>query len=201
MLGFNLNAAAYLKRLGDELGRLDTAALQTWADWMHEAWRDGRTVFVIGNGGAATTAAHFSEDAGTEPFRGPAVTPDAKRLKILSLADNPGWITAIGNDLGFDRVFVEQLIPFAQPGDLLIALSGSGNSPNLLVAVAWANEHGLRTFALTGFDGGKLKPIAQAGLHVSVADMGVAQSLHLAVFHWVLDDLNARINGLGRFSK
>jgi D-sedoheptulose 7-phosphate isomerase len=83
----------------------------------------------------------------------------------------------------------------ASPGDLLIAISGSGNSPNILRAVEWANGHGLSTFGLTGFDGGKLRQIAHQCLHVPIDDMGIVESLHLLVFHWVLDNLCARISG------
>ena len=80
-----------------------------------------------------------------------------RRLKVLSLTDNVGWLTAIGNDCGYDQIFVQQLMNFGQTGDLAIAISGSGNSPNVLAAVEWANRHGLKTFGMTGFDGGKLK--------------------------------------------
>src|SRR5262245_31093591 len=99
---------------------------------------------------------------------------DAKRrLKILSLTDNTPYILAWANDEGYDRVFVEQLKNLASPGDLLIAISGSGNSPNVLRAVEWANAHGLGTFGLTGFSGGKLRELAHEGLHVPIADMGI----------------------------
>src|SRR5437588_166119 len=95
----------------------------------------------------------------------------------------------------FDRV-AEQLKNLAGPGDLLIAISGSGNSPNVLRAVEWANRNGLVTFGCTGFSGGKLRTLAQQGLHVPLDDMGVVESIHLTAFHWVVDNLHARI-GLG----
>src|SRR5207302_576303 len=101
---------------------------------------------------------------------------------------------AWGNDEGFERVFVEQLKNLARPGDLLIAISGSGNSPNVLRAVEWAEEHGLTTFGCTGFDGGKLRNFAQHGLHVPLDDMGIVESIHLTAFHWVVDNLHARIS-------
>ena len=84
-------------------------------------------------------------------------------------------------------------------GDLLLAISGSGNSPNILTAVDWANRHGLVTFGLTGYNGGKLKQMQQHGLHVELDDMGMVESLHLAIFHWVLNDVFARINREGRY--
>ena len=102
-----------------------------------------------------------------------------------------------GNDEGFDRVFVEQLKNLASPGDLLIAISGSGNSPNVLRAVEWANRNGLKTFGCTGFGGGKLRTLAHQGLHVPLDDMGIVESLHLTAFHWVVDNLHARISAAG----
>src|SRR5690348_10991324 len=121
-----------------------------------------------------------------------------KRLKVLSLTDNAGWLMAVGNDVGYDQIFVQQLMNYGRPGDLLIAISGSGNSPNILAAVDWANRHSLTTFSLTGFDGGKLRQSAQCGLHVPLEDMGMVESIHLALFHWVLNDVYARINLEGR---
>ena len=93
-----------------------------------------------------------------------------------------------------DRVFVEQLRNLASPGDLLIAISGSGNSRNILAAVEWANRNGLTTFGCTGFSGGKLRGLAQKGLHVPLDDMGIVETIHLAAFHWVVDDLHRRIS-------
>ena len=89
---------------------------------------------------------------------------------------------------------MEQLKNLARPGDLLIAISGSGNSPNVLRAVEWAEQNGLTTFGCTGFDGGKLRKFAQQGLHVPLDDMGIVESIHLTAFHWVVDNLHARIS-------
>ena len=107
---------------------------------------------------------------------------------------------AVGNDLGYDQIFVQQLMNYASHGDLVIAISGSGNSPNVLKAVQWANQQGLKTFGLTGYDGGQLKKEQQEGLHVALDDMGMVESIHLALFHWVLNDVFARINQQGRYA-
>ena len=125
--------------------------------------------------------------------------PEPRRLKVMSLTDNVGWITALGNDLGYDQIYVQQLMNYASPGDLAVAISGSGNSPNVLAAVDWANRHRLTTFGVSGFDGGKLKQIEQEGLHVPLDDMAMAESIHLCIAHWVIDDLFARINRQGRY--
>ncbi|MBV8314785.1 MAG: SIS domain-containing protein, partial [Planctomycetaceae bacterium] len=117
------------------------------------------------------------------------------RLKVLSLTDNTAGIMAWANDEGFDRIFVEQLKNLASPGDMLLAISGSGNSPNILKAVEWANKNGLTTVGITGFGGGKLKPLAHYNVHAGIDDMGIVESLHQVVFHWIIDDIYRRISG------
>jgi D-sedoheptulose 7-phosphate isomerase len=157
-------------------------------------------VFIFGNGGSGTTATHMSEDLGKSSLRESDLRDESKkRLKVMSLTDNLGWILAVGNDVGYDQIFVQQLMNYGSPGDVVIAISGSGNSPNVLAAVDWANRHDLKTFGLTGFKGGKLKQMTQAGLHVPLDDMGMVESIHLALFHWVLNDVFARINREGRY--
>jgi D-sedoheptulose 7-phosphate isomerase len=201
MLGAKLDAAAYLGRLSDELGRIDQRELLRWADLVFEAWENGRFVFIFGNGGSGTTATHMSEDLGKSLLKPEHLGDDSKRrLKVMSLTDNLGWILAVGNDCGYDQIFVQQLMNYASPGDLAIAISGSGNSPNVLAAVDWANRHQLVTFGLTGYDGGKLRQAEKYGLHVPLNDMGMVESIHLALFHWVLNDVYARINREGRFA-
>ena len=194
MLGTTLNPRQFLDRVAAELGRLDTAELLKLADLIHERYVAGRFVFVIGNGGSGSNASHFCEDMGKGTLARKFFDDDTKkRLRIVSLTDNTPYILAWGNDEGFDRVFVEQLKNLASRGDLLIAISGSGNSPNVLRAVDWANRHGLKTFGCTGYSGGKLRGLAQHGLHVPLDDMGIVETLHLAAFHWVVDDLHRRI--------
>lgn len=199
MLGAKLDIPQYVARLQEELARVDQKEIQDWADLVYQAWHDEKFVFVFGNGGSATTATHITEDLGKSSLKHEHLLDESKkRLKIMSLTDNQGWILAVGNDVGYEHIFSQQLMNYGQPGDLVIAISGSGNSPNVLTAVDWANRHGLKTFALTGFDGGKLKKMAHAGMHVPLHDMGMVESIHLALFHWVLNDVFARINKEGR---
>lgn len=149
-----------------------------------------RTVFLIGNGGSAANASHFAQDLakGTAPgLEAP------RRLRALSLADNVGFLTALANDVGYERVFEQQLRTLARPGDLLIAISGSGNSPNVLRAVEWAREAGLLTLGVTGFDGGKLRGMVDHAVHVPCDDMGICETLHAAVFHCAMSGLRERI--------
>ncbi|MBL9122210.1 MAG: SIS domain-containing protein [Planctomycetaceae bacterium] len=202
MLGAKLNTSEYVERLKTELDRIDQAEMQQWADLIYEAWENEKFVYIFGNGGSGTTATHMSEDLGKSTLHEKDLKDETKkRLKIMSLTDNLGWILALGNDVGYDQIFVQQLMNYGSEGDLCIAISGSGNSPNVLRAVEWANRHGLKTFGLTGFSGGKLRGLAQAGLHVPLDDMGMVESIHLALFHWILNDVFARINHEGRYAQ
>ncbi len=202
MLGATLNSHDYLERFKQELARIDQQELQAWADLTYQAWSEGRYLFIFGNGGSGTTASHMAEDLGKSLLKPQDLKDESKRrLKVLSLTDNVGWILAVGNDVSYEQIFVQQLMNYGSAGDAVLAISGSGNSPNVLAAVDWANRHGLRTFGLTGYDGGKLRRLAQAGLHVPLDDMGMVESIHLSLFHWVLNDVFARINHEGRYAK
>ncbi len=201
MLGASLTLPAYLDRLNTEISRLSQPDIQTMADLVYGAWQNDKFVYIIGNGGSGTTASHMAEDLGKSTLRSEDLRDESKkRLKVLSLTDNLGWIMAVGNDLAYDQIFVQQLMNYGRAGDVLLAISGSGNSPNILNSVDWANRHGLITFGLTGYDGGKLKSMQQHGIHVDLHDMGMVESIHLCLFHWVLNDVFGRINGEGRYA-
>ena len=195
MLGAKMDVVPYFQRLNAELARIDPHEIRALADAILECYQNRHMVFICGNGGSGSNASHLCEDLGKGTLRRKDFDNEAKlRLKVLSLTDNTPYILAWGNDEGFDRVFVEQLKNLASPGDLLIAISGSGNSPNVLRAVEWANTHGLISFGCTGFDGGQLRKLAQACLHCPIDDMGIVESLHMAAFHWVIDNLLGRIS-------
>ena len=199
MLGASLTLPAYLDRLNTEISRLSQPDIQQMADLIYEAWQNDKFVYIIGNGGSGTTASHMAEDLGKSTLRSEDLRDESKkRLKVLSLTDNLGWIMAVGNDVAYDQIFVQQLMNYGRPGDVLLAISGSGNSPNILNSVDWANRHGLITFGLTGYKGGKLESIQQHGIHVDLDDMGMVESIHLCLFHWVLNDVYARIYRAGR---
>jgi D-sedoheptulose 7-phosphate isomerase len=195
MLGVKLDVQPFLETVCQELRKIDPAQVRALADAIFDCYEQRRTVFICGNGGSGSNASHFCEDLGKGTLRREDFENDQKkRLRVLSLTDNTPYILAWGNDEGFDRVFVEQLKNLANPGDLLIAISGSGNSPNVLKAVDWANNHGMKTFGCTGFAGGKLKTLAQHNLHVALDDMGIVESVHLTVFHWIVDNMLKRIS-------
>ena len=192
MLGATLGAGEYLERVCAEIRRLEPAQLETLSGLIEDAYHAGRFVFICGNGGSGANASHLCEDLAKCTLRD---FENQKRLKVLSLTDNTPAILAWGNDEGYDRIFVEQLKNLASRGDVLLAISGSGNSPNILKAVEWANRNGLITVGITGFGGGKLRSLAHHSLHAGVDDMGIAESLHQVVFHWIIDDLYRRISG------
>jgi D-sedoheptulose 7-phosphate isomerase len=201
MLGTTLDAPAYLMRLQQEIAKTSVAEMKAWADVIYKAWQDGKFVYIFGNGGSGTTASHMAEDLGKSTLKEADLRdPGRKRLKVLSLTDNAGWIMAVGNDVAYDQIFVQQLMNYGSAGDVVIAISGSGNSPNVLNAVEWANSKGLTTLGLTGYSGGKLKGMCKLGLHVDLHDMGMVESIHLCLFHWVLNDVFARINAEGRYA-
>src|SRR5438094_8329194 len=119
MLGATLNLPSYLERLNREVARLNQADIQKWADLVFDAWENGRFVFIFGNGGSGTTATHMSEDLGKSLLKPEHLGDDSKRrLKVMSLTDNLGWILAVGNDCGYEQIFVQQLMNYASPGDL-----------------------------------------------------------------------------------
>src|SRR2546428_10871396 len=165
MLGIKLDARSFLERAGEELRKINPTEVKALADAIYDCYQHSRTVFLCGNGGSGSNASHFCEDIGKGTLRREDFDNDAKkRVRILSLTDNSPYILAWANDEGFERVFLEQLKNLASPGDLLIAISGSGNSPNVLLAVERANRNGVKTFRCTGFSGGQLKTLAQRGL-------------------------------------
>ena len=195
MLGIKLDPRHFLDRVAQELARINPAEVKALADAIYDCYQHGRFVFLCGNGGSGSNCSHLCEDLGKcTLLRADYDNDRKKRLRILSLTDNTPYILAWANDEGFERIFVEQLKNLASPGDLLIAISGSGNSPNVLRAVQWANRNGLKTFGCTGYDGGKLSKLAHQGFHVPLDDMGIVESIHLTAFHWVVGDLHRRIS-------
>jgi len=170
--------ADYQNRLAATLGRLPLDRIAEAAEWLREAREEGRQIFVCGNGGSAATASHFVCDV----LKGCSYGRE-KRFRILALHDNLPTLTAYSNDVSYEQALVEPLKNYARPGDVLIALSGSGNSPNVLRAVEWANANGLRTIGLTGRDGGRLGPLVQLQIHVPDMHMGRIEDGHMIVLH------------------
>jgi D-sedoheptulose 7-phosphate isomerase len=139
-----------------------------------------RQVFICGNGGSAATASHFAAGLGKEGSR-----EHPQRFRALALTDNVAWLTSLANDTDYTQVFVEQLKNHAEPNDVLVAFSGSGNSPNVLCAVEWANERGLSTVGITGRPGGILAGLAQHCVCVASDHMGHVEEGHFLIQHLI----------------
>jgi D-sedoheptulose 7-phosphate isomerase len=152
------------------------------AEAIRHAWERGHAVFLCGNGGSAANAMHLASDLSL-------AGPDGG-LRVEALSANPSVVTSLANDLGYDKVFAEQLRIKARPGDVLVVLSGSGNSPNVVQALEMGNARGMKTFAILGYSGGVCKSVAQQSIHFDVDDMQIAEDLQLVVGHicmqWLL---------------
>ena len=159
------------------------------ADMLLACQRRGRTVFVLGNGGSAATASHFACDLakGTRGGGPPA-------FRVMALTDNVPLLTAWANDTSFDRVFAEQLLGFAQPGDVVIAISASGNSPNVLAAIAAAREAGALVIAWTGATGGQLAALADITIHAPFDSIEQVEDAHLLIGHSLCVALRGRLH-------
>jgi len=171
----------YLKRVNKALSLIDSDHLLAAVSMIRDTVETGNSLWLSGNGGSAATASHFATDLSR------CNNSSGEPVKGISLCDNSGLITAIGNDFGFDLVFSRQLSNVAVKGDLLVVISASGNSKNLILAMEWAKNNGVKTLALTGFDGGKAKMLADTSLHVptSDGDYGVAEDAHSMLCHFL----------------
>ena len=172
--------ASYKADVLKAIETIDLAKVSQAIEWFKDARRDGKHIFVCGNGGSASTASHFACDI----VKGASFNRES-RFRIMALTDQLPTLTAYANDVSYECVFVEQLKNFANPGDLFMGISGSGNSPNVLRAIEYANQAGCRTLALTGRDGGRLGPLAQLNIQVPVPHMGRIEDAHMIVCHMI----------------
>jgi D-sedoheptulose 7-phosphate isomerase len=178
-------AREYLAGLRAVMDRVDLGQVAALLTELERAYDEDRQVFLVGNGGSAATASHMACDL-AKTILGPR--PDRtrrRRFRVMSLTDNVPLITAIANDLGYEHVFTEQLVVFARPGDLLVAVTGSGNSPNVVSAVRRARELGLRTAGLLGFDGGQVLSLLDTPVLVPDFHYGFVEDLHMVLDHLV----------------
>lgn len=174
-------AGAYLEYLSSVLKSIDTLSIGRFVQTLLEARERGATVYFIGNGGSAATASHFANDIaiGTNSYEKP--------FRAVSLTDNQAIITAVGNDFGYDEIFARQLRVLGRAGDVVVGISASGNSPNLVKAFEYAKSTGIKTVAITAFDGGKMKQMADECIHVPTAskEYGPAEDAHMVLDHLV----------------
>lgn len=174
-------AKAYFQYLSDVLGSIDPQEVAAFVRTLLDARERGATVFFMGNGGSAATASHFANDLsiGTNSYHKP--------FRVMSITDNTAVMSAIANDYGYTDVFERQLRVLGRKGDVVVGISASGNSPNLLKAFEAARELGIKTVALTAFDGGKMRPMADEGIHVptGMKEYGPAEDAHMILDHLI----------------
>jgi D-sedoheptulose 7-phosphate isomerase len=178
----------YLGRLIGTLEAMPVDAIGALSEMLYRAYSDGKQVFVLGNGGSASTASHMAADLGKN-----TIGPNMRRFRILSLNDNIPLLTALSNDLGYDNVFAEQLQNLIQPGDVLIVISGSGKSPNVLRAMEYARSQSAEVAALLGFGGGPAADLADLSVVIDSSDYGVVEDAHLIVNHILVEHFRQRL--------
>lgn len=176
----------YLKKLINVLEMPEVEECMKLANLLYFASVNGKNIFLCGNGGSAGNAIHLAND-----FLYGVGKKNGRGLKVEALSANPAVITCLANDVGYDFIYSEQLKVKGSPDDILIVLSGSGNSPNVIQALITANKLGMKTCAITGYGGGECKKLAQLSLHIPVNDMQIAEDMQLIIGHicmrWLLD--------------
>lgn len=180
--GMNVFVRDYFTGLKAVIDRVDIAQVVAFLNELEHAYNEDRQIFIVGNGGSAGTASHMACDLAKTVL---GKKPDRKkrRFRVMSMTDNVPLITALGNDFGYEHVFTEQLILFARRGDLLVVITGSGNSPNIIKAVKMAREMGMRTAGMLGFDGGQALPLLDAPVLISDFSYGFVEDLHMVLDH------------------
>lgn len=177
-----VDATGYFHEYGREMARalasIDPAMIEKAAAILTNAYLYGASVFSCGNGGSASIANHLQCDHVKGVGNGTDLTP-----KVMSLCANVEILTAIANDLAYEEIFARQLQSQARPGDVLVVISSSGRSRNVVNALAWAREHDVRTIALTGFAGGDARTLAEVAIHVDCANYGVVEDAHQTIMH------------------
>lgn len=192
--GSTVAAKGYFTSLQDVFSRLDLAVIDQMTEAIWENYENGHTLYIFGNGGSAALASHFACDIGKG-----TVAPGRKRLRTVSLTDNVPLLTALANDLAYKDIFSEQLAGLAERGDMVLAISGSGNSPNVVQGLEEAKKLGLHTLVLTGFSGGRVKALADLCLVVPSENMQHIEDAHLCATHAIFRAIRHRMlhaNGL-----
>lgn len=176
----------YFSSVQELINKVPFETVEQVANVLMAANHAGQTVFIFGNGGSAATATHFGCDLAKRP-----IVAGQPRFRVISLTDNNALMTALSNDISYDAVFAEQLIPLVRKGDIAIGISGSGNSRNVLNAIEVAKQAGATTVGFSGYDGGKLKPMVDISVHIPSFDMAMVEDIHLMLEHAICEKLLA----------
>lgn len=181
MMDYRAQISEYLRHEIETLEALDVNAIDQALKLLLETYENGNTVFVFGNGGSSATASHFQND-----FNKGVSEHTEKKFNFLCLNDNVATVMAVANDIGFEEIFRFQLRGHLKEGDVVFAISGSGNSKNVINAVEYAKECGNRVIGLTGFNGGKLRQLSDVSLHVPVNSMQITEDVHMVFDHLMM---------------
>ncbi len=187
-----MDIAKYLQAVQATINNLDPEVIASFATHLENAYNSNQSIYVIGNGGSAANASHFAQDLAKGIF---FEKPVAKTMKAISLTDNIAHITAIANDTGYQNIFSAQLNTYANTDDVLVCISGSGNSENIIEAVKAAKQKNMFVIGVTGFDGGQLKTMANFSVHVPLHEMCTVESIHSIIFHLIVLELRERLAG------
>lgn len=187
-MDFKKEIGTYLEHEIETLRALDVEAINEALNLLLEAFENGNTVYIFGNGGSSATASHFQND-----FNKGVSEHTEKKFNFLCLNDNVATVMAVANDIGFEEVFRFQLRGHLKPGDLVMAISGSGNSKNVINAVEYAKSCGNRIIGLTGFGGGRLRELADVALHVPVNSMQITEDVHMVFDHLMMSVFYKRL--------
>ena len=171
-------ADGYFNKLKATIDEIPMEKVERIVQLIFETYKSNKYVFIMGNGGSASTASHFACDLGKG-----TICDGKPRFRVVSLNDNIPLITALSNDFGYDRVFVEQLKNLVNPGDLVICITASGNSPNILKAIEYAKQRGAKAIGLIGFGGGELQELVDEHITVSSTNYGQVEDIHLILAH------------------
>lgn len=181
-----MNAKNYFLKLSKQIDEIDFDQFDIGVELIKKTWKRGGQIITLGNGGSSLNALHFINDWNKSIF-----LSSSKQFYGRSLVDNLGLVMSYSNDISFEDVFVEQLKNIMRPDDLIIAISGSGNSKNVIKAVGYANDNDVETLALTGFDGGTLKKISKNNIWIPINDMQIVEDFHSIFGHIVMQSLCA----------
>jgi D-sedoheptulose 7-phosphate isomerase len=179
----------YLERLRFAIDTLPRDNIERLGELLYRAYSDSKHVFVLGNGGSASTASHMAADLAKN-----TIEQNMRRFRILSLNDNTALLTALANDLGYENVFAEQLKNLIRAGDVLIAISAGGNSPNVLAAIRCAQERSAEVAVIVGFGGGRAAGLADLPIVVDSDHYGVVEDVHLVINHILVDYFKRRLS-------
>lgn len=196
MIDYTAEISAYLEHEIATIQKLDVEQINRALNLLLTAFENGNTVYIFGNGGSSATASHYQND-----FNKGVSEHTEKKFNFLCLNDNVATVMAVANDIGFEEVFRFQLRGHLKPGDVVMAISGSGNSRNVINAVEYAKEQGNQVIGLTGFDGGMLKRLSDVSLHAPISSMQVTEDIHMIFDHLMMSVFYKALAGIEHLKK